>query len=132
MVISSLALGVSKTYQLPLKRIKSVVVDRKSVIPFAALTVIAAILTVVIKYNAFWFLLNLTPPVSGFLSSVAFLVAIVSLVPVVLRAVFVNVIITWDGDPTTFRVGFVYMRSGKRLAKKFQESSVLREAEANG
>ncbi len=132
MVVINKALGVSKTYQLPLKRIRSVVVERKSVVPFAPLTVIAAILMVVMKYNALWFLVDLTPAVSGFLSSVALLVAIISAVPVVLRALFVNVTITWDGNPTSFRVGFIPSRSGKRLAERFQESSVLNEAEAVG
>lgn len=127
-VLSSKALGLSNTYELPLKRIRSVIVERKSIIPFATLTIVAVVLMVIIRYNALWFLIDLAPGVSGFLSSVALLVAVISLVPVALRAFFVKVIITWDGDPTYFRVGLVSLPSGKRLAKRFQESSLWSEA----
>ncbi len=132
MVINSKALGVSKTYQLPLNRIRTVVVERKSVIPFATLTIFAAALIGVTRYNVLWFLVNLSPAVAGFLSSAALLATIICAVPVVLRMLFVSVTITWDGDPTSFRVGFVPARPGKRLAKRFQESSIRSEAQTIG
>ena len=132
MVIHSKTVGFSKTYRLPLKRIRTVVVERKSVIPFATLMIFAAGLAEVIKYNAIWFLVNFPPAVAAFLTSAAFLASIVSAVPFVLRTLFVSVTITWDGDPTSFRVGFVPIRPGKRLAKRFQESSIWSEAQTIG
>lgn len=123
MVINSKEWGVSKSYQLPIKRIKSVVVERKSVIPFATLTLIAAATILIGRYNALWFLVNLTPQNSQTVSSLALLVSVVSAIPTLVRILFVSVSITWDGNPTSFRVGFVPLLPGKRLAQKFQELS---------
>ena len=115
--------GISKTYQLPTERIRSVVVESKSVIPFAILTIIAAAMGFITKYNALWFLANLTPQVAQTLSSGALLLSVISAIPTSVRVLFVSVSITWDGDPTSFRVGFVPRRPGKHLAQKFQELS---------
>ncbi|MGD0689668.1 MAG: hypothetical protein ABSA50_07855 [Candidatus Bathyarchaeia archaeon] len=123
MVINSKEWGVSKSYQLPIKRIRSVVVERKSVIPFATLTVIAAATILLARYNALWFLVNLTPQNAQTISSYALLVSVVSAIPTLIRIIFVSVSITWDGNPRSFRVGFVPLRRGKRLAQKFQELS---------
>jgi len=123
MVINSKEWGVSKSYQLPINRIRSVVVERKGVIPFATLTLIAAATTLMTRYNALWFLVNLTPQNAQILSSYALLVSVVSALPTLFRMLFVSVSITWDGNPTSFRVGFVPLRPGKRLAQKFQELS---------
>lgn len=123
MVINSKEWGVSKSYQLPINRIKSVVVERKSVIPFATLTIIAAAAILVGRYNALWFLINLTPQNAQTVSSCALIVSVVSAIPTLVRMLFVSVSITWDGNPTSFRVGFVPLRPGKRLAQKFQELS---------
>ena len=131
-VINSKALGVSKTYQLPLNRIRTVLVERKSVMPFSTLTIFTATLIGVTRYNLLWPLVNLTPPVAGFLSSAALLATIICAVPVVLRTLFVSVTITWDGDPTSFRLGFVPARPGKRLARMFQELLIRSEAQAIG
>ncbi len=132
MVINSKAMGVSKTYQLPVNRIRTVVVERKSIIPFATLTILAAALAVMIKYNSLWFVVNFPSAVAGFLSSVALLTSLICAVPVLVRVLFVSVTVTWDGDPTSFRVGFVLVRPGKHLAKRFQESSIWSEAQAIG
>ena len=123
MVINSKEWGVSKSYQLPINRIRSVVVERKSVIPFATLTLIAAATTLIARYNALWFIVNLTPQNAQSVSSCALLVSVVSAIPTLIRILFVSVSITWDGNPTSFRVGFVPLRPGKRLAQKFQELS---------
>lgn len=123
-VINSKEWGVSKSYQLPLRRIRAVVVERKSVIPFAILTILAGVMAIVTRDNALWFLVNLPQEEAGALSSVALFATIICAVPTLLRMFFVSVSVTWDGDPTSFRVGFVPVRPGKRLANKFQESSV--------
>jgi len=123
MVINSKEWGVSKSYQLPINRIRSVVVERKSVIPFATLMLIAAATMLVTRFNALWFLVNLTPQNEQTVSSYALLISVVSAIPTLIRIFFVSVSITWNGNPTTFRVGFVPLRPGKRLAQKFQELS---------
>ncbi len=132
MVINSKAVGVSKTYQLPVNRIRTVVVQRKSIVPFVISMIFTAALAAVIKYNSLWFVIDFPPPVSEFLSSVALLTSIICAVPVLVRVLFVSVTITWDGDPTSFRVGFVPVRPGKRLAKRFQESSIWSETQTIG
>ncbi len=132
MIVSTKVVGVSKTYQLPVNRIRTVVVERKSIIPFATLTILAAALAAMVKYNGLWFVINFPSAVAGFLSSVALLTSLICAVPVLVRLLFVSVTITWDGDPTLFRVGFVLVRPGKRLAKRFQESSVWSEAQTIG
>jgi len=123
MVLESKGWTNSASYELPIERIRAVVVERKSVIPSATLTVLAAAVTLLAKYNALWFLVNLTPENIGKVSSVALLIAVVCAIPTLLRTFFVNVSVTWDGKPATFRVGFVPVRSAKRLAKHFQELS---------
>jgi hypothetical protein len=123
MVINSKEWGVSKSYQLPINRIRSVVVDRKSVIPFATLTLITAATMLIARYNVLWFLVNLTPQNAQTVSSYALLVSVVSAIPMLIRILFVSVSITWDGNPTSFRVGFVLVHPGKRLVQKFQELS---------
>lgn len=132
MVINSKAVGVSKTYQLPINRIRTVMVERKSIIPFVTLMILSAALAAVIKYNGLWFVINFPAAVAGFLSSVALLTSIICAVLVLVRILFVSVTITWDGDPTSFRVGYVPIRPGKRLARRFQESSVWSEAQTIG
>lgn len=123
MVINSKEWGVSKSYQLPIKRIRSVVVGGKSVIPYAILTLIAGAVGIITRYNALWFLANLTPQVAQVVSSGAFLLSVISAIPTLVRILFVSVSIAWDGDPTSFRVGFVPRRPGKHLAQRFQELS---------
>jgi hypothetical protein len=113
--------GGSKSHELPLKRITAVVVERKSVMPFATLTILAAAAAVLTRYNALWFLVNLTRDNLVMVSSAALAAAVICAIPTVLRTFFVSVSITWDGDPPSFRVSFVSIRRGKRLAKQFQD-----------
>jgi hypothetical protein len=84
---------------------------------------IAAATMLVTRFNALWFLVNLTPQNEQTVSSYALLISVVSAIPTLIRIFFVSVSITWNGNPTTFRVGFVPLRPGKRLAQKFQELS---------
>jgi hypothetical protein len=67
-------------------------------------------------------LVNLSPENAQMASSIALLLTVICIVPTLFRVLFVSVSITWDGDPTSFRVGFVPVRPGKRLAQKFQQS----------
>lgn len=114
----------SKSYELPVGRIKAVIVERKSVMPFATMTALTAVATVLAKYNAFWFLVNLTPDDIGRFSTIGLLASIVCAIPTISRALFVNVSIAWDGQPTLFQVKFLPAYLGRRLARRFQELSV--------
>ncbi len=124
MVLESKGWASSSSYELPVERISKVVIERKSVIPFATLTILAAAASVLAKYNALWFIVNLTPESVGKVSSLALLVAVVCAIPTLFRTFFVNVCVTWNGQPATLRVALVPVRPGKRLAKHFQELSI--------
>lgn len=123
MIIHDVGWTNPKSYELPVKRIRSVIVDRKSLIPFATITILAAIATVIAKYNALWFLINLTPENIGTMSTIGFLASVVFAIPTLSRAAFVNVSITWDGKPASFRMRLVPAHLGRRLARRFQELS---------
>jgi hypothetical protein len=112
-----------RSYDLPLERIRSVIVDRKSVIPFASATILATIFTLVTKYNALWFLMNLSSANTVGLSTIGLLACIAFAGPTIARAFFVNVNVNWDGQPASFHLGFVSVKRGRRLARRFQELS---------
>jgi hypothetical protein len=123
MIIDESSWRIAKSYELPVTRIRAVIVERKSVIPFATIMVLIAIATVAVKYNALWFLVNLTPPTAALMSMTMLAICVVSAIPALLRAIFVNVAVTWDGEPSSFRVRFVPAHMGRRLAKRFHEAS---------
>jgi hypothetical protein len=105
--------------KVPLREIRSVIVERKSVIPFATMTVLFLIVTIALKYNALWFLLDLTGD-SKF-STAAFLIVLIFAFPTFSRMLFVNVQISTQ--TAIWRVRFVPAQSGKRLVKRLQEFS---------
>ena len=113
----------SNSYQLPINRIKALIIERKSVMPFATLTMLTAIGAMIAKYNALWFLVNLTPSTAERIAVVLAASSIILAVPTLSRALFVNIVISWDGQPSNFRIRFVSARRGKRLAKRFRELS---------
>jgi hypothetical protein len=123
MIIDESSWRIITSHELPIKRIKSVIVERKSVIPFATITVLAAIATVIVKYNALWFLVNLESQTTAWMSMAALAICVVLAIPTLLRAIFVNVAVTWDGKPSSFRVRFVPIHMGRRLARRFREVS---------
>jgi hypothetical protein len=113
----------SNSYELPIRRIRSVIVERKSVMPFATMTTLAAIGAAVARYNSLWFLVNLSPDASGRLGAILVAASILLAVPALSRALFVNITISWDGQPSIFRIRFVSAHRGRGLARKFQELS---------
>jgi hypothetical protein len=113
----------SNSYELPIKRIRTVIVERKSVMPFATLTILAAIGAVVAKYNALWFLVNLTPDTAGRISVILAAASVILALPTLSRALFVSIAVTWDGQPSTFRIRFVSAYRGRHLARLFEELS---------
>lgn len=123
MIIDESGWVTVKSHELPVKKIRSVIVERKSVIPFATITVLAAIATAIAKYNALWFLVNLNALTEAWLSMAAIAICVVSIIPTLSRAIFVNVVVTWHGEPSSFRLRFVPTRAGRRLTRRFLEVS---------
>jgi len=99
----------------------TVIVERKSVMPFATLTVLACISGLVIRYNALWFLIDLSS-VDNKMSAVIFLSALVLGLPTLMRILFVNVLIT-ASTGETWRVRLVAAPSGRQIATGFQDLS---------
>ena len=123
MVIRSGLLGSPEPHQIPLSTVRAVVVDRKSVMPFATMTVLAGVVAVLAKYNALWFLINLNQAQIAWVSDVGFTAMLLCAIPLVLRALFVNVTVRSDADAAVLVVRLVSVRSAKRLAKRFRELS---------
>ena len=123
LVVDSKEFGFSKSYELPIGRIRAVMIERKSVIPFATLTLLAAVVAVIVRYNGLWFLIPLTPNTAKALSSIGLIAAALCAVPTLARTLFVSVSISWEGEPHSIRIGFVPAQRGKQFAKKLQELS---------
>ncbi len=113
----------SGSHELPVKRVKAVIVLRKSIVPYAAFTVLSAIAAVLMRFNAFWFLINLSPDQEALLGNIAILTTALFAVPSISRALFVDVIISWSGRPASFLVRFVPTDQGRRLTRRFNRLS---------
>jgi hypothetical protein len=125
MVLKSLTWGNTQFYELPTNHIQALIIQRKTVIPFAALTLVAAIATVLLRYNSLWFLINLSAIEARVrMSEIALFIGVISAIPTLLRVVFVNVSVTWDGEPRSFLVRFVSAYRGRRLVRTFRELSM--------
>jgi hypothetical protein len=107
-------------HKIPLRDIRSVIVERKSVIPFATLTVISIIAAIVLRFNAFWFVVDLSP--NSRIKVLANLAVLILVAPTLLRLLFVNVVISSITNES-WRIRLVSTRSGKRLVTKFHELS---------
>jgi len=105
--------------------VSSIVVERKSMIPFLTLTILAGIVLLVARFNLLWFILNLYTiqmfiiPIAPWL---ALAIAILFGMPTILRLIFVNVSVRSRAGLLTLRL--VPLRSGKLLASRFSEISV--------
>lgn len=108
--------------QIPLGDVRSVVVERKSLVPVASSAILAGIIGVVVKFNALWFIFDLNANISGRLSIIAFLVAALLAIPSFERVFFVNIVIS-SLNAETFRVRFVASNAGKTLTARFLEFS---------
>lgn len=123
MVIRSEGFGSVQFREMALDKITAVVVERKGVIPFATLTIIATILTVLAWYNSLWFLINLTQPDILIITSCGLAAAVVCAIPMMFRLLFVNVLVRSEGEPNALIIRFVLVRQAKRLARRFRELS---------
>jgi hypothetical protein len=123
MILRSRGWVRSSSHELPVDRVKAVIVLRKSLVPYAAFTILAAIATLVTKFNSFWFLVNLSPDQEALLGNIAMLATALFAIPSVLRALFVEIVISWGGRPSPFLVRFVRAGQGRRLARMFDRLS---------
>jgi hypothetical protein len=113
-------LGSIEAHEIPFSQVSAVVVQRKSVVPFATLTILAVVVVLISKYNALWFVIDLSR--TGLLiTPIAVGVAILCAIPTVLRLNFVNVSIRSSGSLLTVRL--VPIRSARKLARSFSEMS---------
>ena len=131
-IIKDTGLANSRSFELPVDRVRALIVERKSFIPFAALTIVAAIVTALAKYNALWFLGGSVVENAAKMSTVGLLASIILAIAVASRALFVTISITWDGQPTNFRVRFVPAHFARRLVKRFQELTARSYVSENG
>jgi hypothetical protein len=115
--------GSTRLHEVPITQIRAVIIERKTLIPFATVTVLAVAAAFLVKYNPIWFLVNLPDKESTLVSIAALSVAIAFALPIILRSAFVNVSVRSEGDPILVRLGFVPVRPATRLAKRFRELS---------
>jgi hypothetical protein len=123
MIIRKALRGKAAVYELPIKHVGAVIVRRHSVVPFAGFTALAAIATVLVRYNALWFLLNLSTVGAAIFGTIALLITVLFAIPTVGFALFVDVAITWSGTPKSFLVRFVPIQQGRSLARRFHGAS---------
>jgi hypothetical protein len=123
MTVKSTAWGRSRSHELPLQRVNAVIVQRKSVVPFAAFTILSGIAVVLARYNGLWFMYNLTADEEVLISDIALLATILFAIPTISRILFVDVLISWGGRPKSFLIRFVSANQGRRLTRLFQRLS---------
>jgi hypothetical protein len=121
--VKSTAWGRSRSYELPLQHVNAVIVQRKSVVAFAAFTILSGIAVVLARYNGLWFLYNLRADEEVLLSDIALLATILFAIPTISRVLFVDVIISWGGRPKSFLIRFVTANQGRRLTRLFERLS---------
>lgn len=112
--------GSRQYHEISFRDVSAVVVDRKSVVPFATVTILALVMALVAKYNALWFVVDLSRT-GFFITWIGFGIAILCAIPTILRLMLVNVVVRSNHCPLTVRL--VPIRSAKRLARRFSEMS---------
>ncbi len=122
-VIMRRTVGRTRRYEVSMDRIKSIVIERKSVVPFAALTILSALTTLLIGYGPLPFLISLSPENVARSTMIGALACMIFALPSISRLLFVNVYVSWDTNPSSLLIRFVPSHSGKRLADTFLEMS---------
>jgi len=118
MTIIGVGLGSDQPHEIRFGDVSSVVVQRKSVVPFTTLIIVAIVVLAVANFNLLWFIIDLYRW-RMFITPIALAIAMLSAIPAVLRLMFVNV--TVRSRQGTLRVRVVPSRSAKRLARRFSE-----------
>jgi hypothetical protein len=123
LLVKKIGLGRSETHELSVRRIRSVIVRRKSVVPMAAFTTLAAIATLVSRFNLLWFLVNLSAAEEFVGGATGLLATVLCAIPTISRALFVEIAISWGGESGSFVLRFVPQEQGKILVSRFRRSS---------
>ncbi len=123
MIIKKALSGKADFYELPIQKVAAVIVRRRSIVPFAGFTALAAIATILVRYNALWFLFNLSTWQRETFGTVALLATVLFAIPTVGYALFVDVAITWGDTPKSFLIHFVPAQQGRSLARRFHGAS---------
>jgi len=120
LTIIGVGLGSAQPHDVKFNDVSSVIVERKSVVPFTTMMVLTIIVLMIAKYNLLWFIINLYGA-ERFITPTALVIAILCGISSVLRLVFVNVTVRSRRGPLTVRL--VPSRPAKRLARRFSEVS---------
>ena len=118
--VVGLASSSTLPHELAYSDVSAVFVQRKSVVPFATITILIVIAVLVSKYNMLWFVVDLDP-ISDFIVWTGSGIAILCVMVTLLRLLFVNVLMR--SNRGLFVVRLVPIRSAKRLARRFSEIS---------
>jgi len=110
-------------YEVSFDQIRALVIERRSIVPFAALTILSAITTMLIGYGPLPSLIHLTPENMSRSTMIGAAACILFALPSVSRLLFVNVAVSWERPPHSLLVRLVPSHSGKRLASMFMEMS---------
>ena len=119
--VKGAGLPPSQSPEIPYGLVSAVFVQRKSVVPFATVLVLAVIVGLLAQYNALWFIPHIAE-MDPLIAPISFGVAILCAVPTILRVLFVNVLVRYEGGSLHLRL--VPIRSGKRLGRRFRELSL--------
>jgi hypothetical protein len=122
MKVRGAGLPPSQSADISYSQVSAFFVQRKSVVPFATLLILATIVGLLAQYNTLWFLIPNLPEMDRFIAPISFGVAVLCAIPTILRLLFVNVLVRYKGGSLHLR--FVPLRSGKRLGRRFRELSL--------
>jgi len=118
LTIIGIGLGSVQPREIRFGDVSSIVVQRKSVVPFTSSMILAIIVFLIAKYNLLWFVVGLFRW-EALITSVALIMAIACAIPALLRFTFVNVIVRSRREPIVLRL--VPGRCAKRLVRRFRE-----------
>ena len=118
LTIIGIGRGSAQPREIRFGDVSSIVVQRKSVVPFATSMILAIIVFLIARYNLLWFLIDLSrwEPI---ITSVALVITAICAVAALLRFTFVNVIVRSRRQPIVLRL--VPGRCAKRLVRGFRE-----------
>lgn len=123
-VLRSLVSWGPRSVKLPVKQVEAVVVERKSVMPFAAGAIFAGVATAILRLGLIEPQLNPTG-FTGSLAEATLALVFLMLIPALTRAIFVNVLITTQSGVESWRVRYVPAAAGRRLARRFHTVSMV-------
>jgi hypothetical protein len=120
MRVSGAGIELSQSADIPYEEVSAVLVQRKSVVPFATLTILAAVATLLARFNPLGYFMDVRQ-IQFLVTPIALGLGILFAAVTLVRSCFVSVSVR--STRGLFTVRFVPVRSGKRLAQSFSEIS---------